>query len=254
MKEKAYDYYKVAGLGCWGNLSDKTYSHWNDDLIQPEYVINGTTFNALAVGIDFGMSNGEGRIKYNEENAKRLGSANVMELIGISDNWNKIIPINEYFDSNEGRSDETRKTSPQIQMEMISTLKLWIKQYNIYDNLACYVDCADSGGFIDGLALEARRQGLYNVVFIPSSKIQILTRVYFENLMMAYNCITPSIKCSNLIREIKNSRKAKDGRVREDYDDHAINAFEYAWIPLRRKLKRWKDFKDPNESKIDFNI
>ena len=80
---------------------------------------------------------------------------------------------------------------------------------------------------------------------MPSSKIQILTRVYFENLLMALGMITPCKRCKNLIREIKNARKAKDGRVREDYDDHAINAFEYGWIPLRKKLKRWKNFKEP---------
>lgn len=254
MKEKAYDYYKVAGLGCWGNLTDKTYSHWSEDLVKEEYIINGSTFNTLAVGIDFGMSNGEGKIKYSEDNAKRLGSANTMQLIGVTDNWDKIVPINEYFDSNEGRSDETRKTSPVIQREMIETIIKWVKQYQIYNTLMCYVDCADSGGFIDGLVFEARRQGAHNLVFMPSSKIPILSRVYFENLMMAYGCITPSKACKNLIREIRNARKAKDGKCREDYDDHALNAFEYAWIPLRRRLKRWKNFKDPYVTNENISI
>ncbi len=81
---------------------------------------------------------------------------------------------------------------------------------------------------------------------MPSSKIKILSRVYFENILMAYGCLTPSEKCKNLIREIKNARKALDGRVREDYDDHAINAFEYAWIPFRHRLRRWKSFKEPD--------
>ena len=62
---------------------------------------------------------------------------------------------------------------------------------------------------------------------------------------MALGAYKVSKLCTNLAREIRNARKAKDGRVREDYDDHAINAFEYAWIPLRKKLRRWKSFKDP---------
>lgn len=245
MREKAYDIYKVESLGCWGHLSDKTYDHWDESLIQPEYAAYSKEYNALSVGIDFGMSNGEGKIKYSEENAKRLGSANTMQLIGIADDWGTIEPIEEYFDSNEGRGPESRKSSVTIQNEMIDTLASWIQKYRIQGTLVCYVDCADSGGFIDGLRLAANERRLWNVRFMPSSKIPILTRVYFENRIMAIGAFRVSKLCENLIREIRNARKAPDGRVREDYDDHAINAFEYAWIPLRHRLVHWKRFKDP---------
>ena len=251
MKEKAYDIYLVENLGCWGNVSDRTYSHWDDSLIVPEYHAYSMNFQAISVGIDFGMSNGEGRIKYSEENAKRLGSANTMQLIGITDDWGTIESIDEYFDSNEGRSEAERKSSVIIQREMISKLKEWVLRYQIQGTVVCYVDCADSGGFIDGLIMEAKRQDAYNLRFMPSSKIPILTRVYFENQLMALGAFRISKSCSNLTREIKNARKAKDGRVREDYDDHAINAFEYAWIPLRKRLSRWKVFKDPFKSDSD---
>lgn len=248
LKEKAYDIYKVESLGCWGQLGDKTYMHWDDSLIQPEYVACGKQYDALSVGIDFGMSDGQGRIKYSKDNAKRLGSANTMQLIGIGGGWDYIESIDEYFDSNEGRGPEEKKSSVIIQREMISTLKTWIDRYRIQGVLVCFVDCADSGGFIDGLVMEADRQGLYNVRFQPSSKIHILSRVYFENTMMAFGSYRISKSCKNLIREIKNARKTEDGRVREDYDDHAINAFEYAWIPLRKRLVRWKSFKDPKDT------
>ena len=245
MKEVAYDIYLVENLGCWGNIGDKTYNHYSDKLVVEPYEISGFNFDCYVCGIDFGMSNGEGKIKYSEDNAKRLGSANTMQLIGIYNNWDGILCLDEYFDSNEGRGPETRKSSVQIQAEMINRLKEWIKVYEI-GGLICYVDCADSGGFIDGLIYEAKRQGLWNVQFIKSTKIQILSRVYFENSMMAYGMLRYCSKCKNLIREIKNARKAPDGRIREDYDDHAINAFEYAWIPIRPRLKRWKVFKEPN--------
>ena len=248
LKEKAYDIYLVECLGCWGALTDRTYPHWDESLIVPEYHAYSQVFDALSVGIDFGMSNGEGRIKYSEDNAKRLGSANTMQLIGVTDNWGTIEAIDEYFDSNEGRQESERKTSVRIQEEMIDTLQSWINRYQIQGTLACYVDCADSGGFIDGLIMMADKKGLANVVFIPSSKIPILSRVYFENLLMALGALKCSKSCPILTREIRNARKAKDGRVREDYDDHAINAFEYAWIPLRKKLRRWKTYKDPLSS------
>ncbi len=248
MKEKAYDIYLVESLGCWGALADRTYNHWDDSLIVPEYHAYSQDYDALSVGIDFGMSNGEGRIKYSENNAKRLGSANTMQLIGFNDNWGTLEGIDEYFDSNEGRPENERKTSFTIQNEMVAKLKQWIMQYQIQGILVCYVDCADSGGFIDGLVLEARRQYLDNVRFMPSTKIPILSRVYFENRLMALGALKLSKNCKNLIREIKNARKSKEGKPREDYDDHAINAFEYGWIPLRHKFVRWKTYKDPFKS------
>lgn len=245
LKRVAYDIYKVEALGMWGALADKTYDHFNDDLIIPEYQILGRFYNAYCVGIDFGMSNGEGKIKYSEDNAKRLGSANTMQLIGVTNNWSDIISMDEYFDSNEGRDEFKRKTSVMIQQEMITQLTGWRIKYQIEGILTCYVDCADSGGFIDGLAMEALRQGEYNVRFIASSKIPILSRVYFENILMAYGSYKISQNCKNLIREIKNARKSKEGKPREDFDDHAINAYEYAWIPLRKRLVRWRSFKTP---------
>lgn len=246
LKSKNYDYYKVVGLGCWGNVGDRTYPNWNDSLIVEPHRLIGKQYNAVVIGIDFGMSNGEGKIKYNEENAKRLGSANTMQLIGVVDNWDKLVPMEEYFDSNSGRDDLHKKSAPQIQKEMISTIKQWIKKYDLYDRIiyAC-VDNADSGGFRDSLIMEAKNQELTSVQFIACTKIPILSRVYFEDFLFSYGLITPSRSCENLIREIKNARKTKEGKIREDYDDHAINAFEYAWAMLRQRLKRWKTFKEP---------
>ena len=137
---------------------------------------------------------------------------------------------------------------------MIDTLRMWRNKYHIEGILTCYVDCADSGGFIDGLVNIAQIEGEYNLRFISSSKIPILSRVYFENVIMAYGNYRVSDRCKNLIREIKNARKSKEGRPREDYDDHAINAFEYAWIPIRKRLVRWKAFKDPYKSLEENNV
>ena len=245
LKETAPDLYRVEVLGCWGNVGDRTYPHFSDDLIMKHHELTQFKWDCMVVGIDFGMSNGEGKIKYSEDNAKRLGSANTCQLIGVANDWDVIVALDEYFDSNEGRDDLHRKTSPQIQKEMIESIANWIKEFDLA-SLVCYVDCADSGGFIDGLILEAKQQGVWNVSFIPSSKIPILTRVYFENHLHAKKSLLYSNRCANLIRETKNARKAKDGKVREDTDDHAINAFEYAWIPVRKKLRNWKLFKDPN--------
>ena len=245
LKNINYDVYKVEVLGCWGNTSDVTYSYFTDKLIKEAYEIDCLTFNSIVIGVDFGMSNGEGKIKYSIDNSARLGSANTMQLVGITNNYNTLVSMDEYFDTNIGRSDSEKKKSPQIQHEMAVKIKEWINRYRLdNESIMCFVDCADSGGFIDGLELECRRNGVYNVVFQKATKIPILTRIYFEDLFFSYGDIIISKRCSNLIREIRNARKSKEGKPREDYDDHALNAWEYAWIPNRKRLKNWRDIKE----------
>ena len=61
---------------------------------------------------------------------------------------------------------------------------------------------------------------------------------------MAYGEFLISSNNKNLIREIKNSRKGENGRAREDFDDHAINSSEYAWVSFINRLKRYKQFKE----------
>lgn len=243
LKEKAYDIYLVEGLGCWGNTADKTYTHWTDSLIVPEQEINRLHYDAILVGVDTGLSNGEGTIKYSETNAPRLGSAMTMQLVGVANDWNKVVGIDEYFDSNIGRPIHEKKTEPQYVRELLQKLREWNDTYKLWDNqLLVYVDCADTG-FRDNLEALAPDYGLDNCLFMGSTKHRILTRVRFENLMMAYSDMIFSTRCKNLVREIKNSRKDKTGKPREDFDDHAINAFEYGWAPIAMRLNRWKTFK-----------
>ena len=52
-----------------------------------------------------------------------------------------------------------------------------------------------------------------------------------------------SSSCPNLAREIRNSRQGEKRRAREDFDDHAINANEYAWAPMLPWLRRYKEYK-----------
>ena len=105
------------------------------------------------------------------------------------------------------------------------------------------VDSADLG-FRQSLELEARKRGIYNVVFNPASKISIQSRIDFSRQLMAYGNFKVCDQCKNLIRELKNSRKGEKGEPRKDTDDHAINAHEYGWAPFRHSIIRWKTFKE----------
>lgn len=248
LREKALEIYKVEGLGMWGNNSQATYPYWNQQLIIPHFKILAESLACFTIGIDIGMGNGEGKpIKNSKDHPDRVRSAMTMQLVGISSNYSKIKCIDEYFYSNENQL--IKKGSPEVADNMIKKIKDWIDLYKpdpvlMKGTIICYVDSADSGGFRTLLQAKAMEHGIMNIRFIASTKNKIQTRVDFVNLLMAFGEFEVSDRCKNLARELGNARQAEDGRCREDIDDHAINANEYAWIPLLPKIKRYKDFKE----------
>lgn len=239
LRSKAHDIWLVEGMGLWGNTQDKTYSSWSEELVVPEHQVLGKRFDAIMVGIDTGMSDGEGKIKYSEDNAKRLGSAMVMEIIGVQDNWTTVVALDEYFDSNLGKSSAERKSEPQYVNEMADKLAEWQAKYSCYGTLNVFVDSADPG-FRDELRMVLDSKRVINIRLMPSTKIKILSRVRFTNMLMAFGEMRATPLAANLCREIRNARKSKEGKPREDFDDHAINAWEYAWAPIRERVKRWR--------------
>lgn len=244
LRKVAPEIFKVEGLGMWGNSTEATYPEFNDSLVIPVNQIMPMYFDSYAIGIDTGLSNGEGKIKSGKD--VRIRSATTMQLVGLTADYGKLISIDEFFYSNENQL--VKKTEPQLMNDIVDLLIRW-RDETYYNHLTImkgtipvYVDCADIG-FRQGLELVARQKGLFNVRFIGSTKIKIQTRVDFIRLIMAWGEFLISSKCANLIREIKNSRRGEKGEVREDIDDHAINANEYAWQPLVLKMKKWKEFK-----------
>ena len=236
--------YEVVALGMWGCTSETVYPEFSDKLILPRAEINKMRYSCYAIGLDTGLSDGEGHI--NKEG--RIGSATTMQMVGLTDDYEKVCCIDEYFWTNQGKSETEQKTEPMLYEDIVNTLLMWKQRYIqnptiMKGTILVYVDCADKG-FRQGLELKAREKGLYNVRFEPSTKIKIQTRVDFIRLIMAYGEFLISEACANLTREIKNSVRGKDGRCREDIDDHAINANEYAWIPIINRLKAWKTFKE----------
>ncbi len=240
----APEIYKVEALGMWGNSTEATYPEFSDNLVRPRNEINNMQFSCYSIGIDTGLSNGEGVIKKGKD--VRLKSATTMQLVALTSDYSKLCCVDEFFYSNE--NEKVKKTEPQLMEDIIDTLIKWKEMYVIHPTLMkgvipVYVDCADIG-FRQGLELVAKKKGLYNVMFMGSTKIRIQTRVDFIRLIMAWGEFLISENCVNLIREIKNSRKGEKGEVREDFDDHAINSNEYAWQPIINRLRRWKSFKE----------
>lgn len=244
LRKRAPEIYKVEALGMWGNATESTYPEFSNELIKDRGTINNLDYSCYAIGIDTGLSNGQGQVKHGKD--VRIRSATTMQMVAITSDFNKLVSVNEFFYSNE--NEMIKKTEPQLMEEIVDVLIKWKDFYRNHPVLMkgiipVYVDCADIG-FRQGLELVAKKKGLFNVQFIASTKIRIQTRVDFVRLLMAWGEYIISEACPDLIREIKNSRKGEKGECREDFDDHAINSSEYAWCPIIKRLRRWKDFKE----------
>lgn len=246
MRNVAPEIFKVEALGMWGNSSSSTYPEFNESLIINPQEIFKMGFSCYAIGIDTGLSDGEGNVKKGKD--VKLRSATTMQLVGITNDYKTLVAIDEYFYSNE--NEFIKKTEPQLQTEIIQKLIEWQELYgyghpDLFKGITLvYVDCADKG-FRQGLEVEAKRLGLNTVRFLASSKsVRIVDRITFIRRIMAYGEYKFSSNCKNLIREISNARQDEEkGLLREDIDDHATNANEYAWIPIINNLKRWANYK-----------
>ena len=241
LKNKAYDIYKVEGLGCWGHIGDATYPYFNNKLVISQAEAMRYTYSRYYIGIDIGGTNGESKVL--KENYR---SAMTMELTGLTTD-SRLISINEFFYSNEGKT--IHKDGPEIADDMIKTIISWIDLYATHTQLMkntiiCYVESADPGDFQGLLKVKAQQYGIMNIRFVNSTKNKIQSRVDFDNLLMAFGEHLFTEQCYNLVREIRSSKKDEEGHCRQDGNDHAINGSEYSWIPMLPYIKRYKEFKE----------
>lgn len=265
MKRKSPKTYAVEFLGCWGALGDIVYPSFDDAAIVPLSALVGRTeqnlpvmrFSQFAIGIDTGYSNGAGGkivVKKNEDPNAKIRAATAMILCAVTSDNQKMVAIDEYYHSNQpngiqfNTDNKDNLTMPEQCDQLLKYIAKWINRYGNSDNgllnglINVYVDCADLGTRTS-LEIKAREYGLYNLRFLPSTKISIQSRIDFWNLMFDYGDFYISDTCKNLIREVKNARKGKNGSARADNDDHAITSLEYGSQPIIGNLTHWKTFK-----------
>lgn len=266
MKRKAPEIYKVEFLGMFGNTTAAVYPEFNMELIKPIEKIIGRDlhnfplldFADFAIGIDTGLSSGDGhkkKILKNDDPNIKVRAATTMSLCAITTDLNKLVVIDEYFHSNNQNDNMTNTDHrenlglPEQADALINQIIKWIQLYGsqgtilMNGTINVYVDSADIG-FRQVMEMKAREAGIYNINFLAATKRTIQTRVDFDRLLMAYGDLVITDKNKNLIREIKNMRKGKKGEAREDGNDHMKNAQEYASAPLLASLRRWKTFKE----------
>lgn len=266
-KEKDPERYKVEFLGMFGVTTGKVYRNWKpEELIIPIQKIIATDrlgnpvmdFADFAIGLDTGLSDGEGKIKTvkkNENQDVKIKAATTMSLGAITTDYKTLVTIDEYFHSNN-RNDNSWNTDnrdvltePEQVDACARQIVAWIREFSasptclMKGQINIYVDCADIG-FRQSLEVKLREYDVYNAYLYGSSKRPIRMRVSFTNMLMAYGEFLVCDRCKNLIREIKNCRKGEGNKARADGNDHMINSHEYFSLPFYQKLIRWADYKE----------
>jgi len=267
MAKRSPDIHRVEYLGMWGNATAGSYPEFSDALIMPLSEIKRRfRFAAYAIGIDTGLSDGEGqkrkvgRLQAVEE---RIKSAHAVMLVGVTDDFENIVVLDEYYHTEIERYGSHNTDGPGTlgEPELLRRTVQWIRKWEAkYANEGLgvmdaaehnlYVDSADTG-FRQMLRKEWDILNRYDVNCYASighgpsgGKLGVQTRVDFEKIMMAWGNFIVCDQCPNAIREFKNARRDPKGRARRDEDDHALTALEYAYTPLLGDVHRWKQFKE----------
>ena len=258
--------YAVEALGLFGITTGKVYTEFNEqELVIPIQRILGNDERGkpyfpvgdFAIGIDTGLSNGEGKVKTirrGESAELKVKSATAMTLGFITADSRNLVCVDEYFHSNNPYDNMTntdnRQTYTEPEMVGACAKKIWewIREYNgtrlMSGIIRIYVDNADIG-FRQLLEIRLKEMGIFNCQLYASSKTKtIRTRVSFTNTLMAYKEFFICDRCKNLIREIKSSRTGDKGEARQDGNDHTINSAEYQEVTFYERLLRWRNFKE----------
>lgn len=262
MRERSPDIYKVEYLGMWGNATAGTYPEFTDSCVLPLSEIKRKyRFISYAIGVDTGLSNGEGgrrTISRTQTVEERVKSAHAVMLVGITDDYENIVVLDEYYHTEIERNGEYNTDEPGTigEPELLRrTLRYVLDWEKFYGNerlgildggeSQVYVDSADVG-FRQMLQKEFEMHNRFDFRCFQSSKLSVQSRVDFEKIMMAWGNFIVCDRCKNAIREFRNARRDPKGRARMDGDDHALTALEYAFTPLLGDVHRWKQFKERN--------
>lgn len=269
LRQACYDEYTVIYLGCWGNATETTYPEFKREKnVISEEQLAQMTFSNFAIGIDTGMSAGDGskpKVLKTDDPSARVKAANTVTLCGITPGYKKVVAIEEYFHSNnphyaEFNTDNGDNLDIVEQVyAILNTIVGWITKYEegrrsirndmlMKGMINVYVDSADIT-FRQLLQMTANNIRMPNglllgsrIRFLGSTKKNIWMRVQFSRAMFGLGDMLYTVNCKNLIRETKNSRRGEKGEARVDGNDHQLNSFEYGYSPFVNSFALWKMF------------
>ena len=241
LREHEYSRYITEGLGCWGNTGNAVYPH-------PLLPLPPTTIFypvEFSIGIDVGLSDGQGHITNRTLSLAQIKSATTMVLIAATTNYEKVLVLDEFFHTNINNPNPL--TTTQIQTQLLHKIQEWRSRYPLFITRPprIWVDNADKG-FRETLEMLASRYGLYNMQFLASTKLPIINRIAVLNHLLAFEDIYFDLpNTPNIQREFKQAKRGDKGEPRKAGNDHTLDALDYALTPLMGKIKRLKDFKLP---------
>jgi len=98
-----------------------------------------------------------------------------------------------------------------------------------------FIDSADQASILECVKFQKRTQCLYR--FLPAwKKLRIVDRLHLEAGWMANGVSFIVADCAGLVKEVGAYAWAADGQTPMDGFDHAINAWQYAWMPYVRRI------------------
>ena len=267
MRDRSLERYKVTFLGMWGAAGGQSYPSFISDMSKPgcnvvphsEIMAGRFHFVDYAIGIDTGLSDGEGRRKKvlkTQSPEERIKSAHAIMLVGVTPDYRTLVVIDEYFHSENERNaslntdGEGKLGQPELLRRTMAKMEEWRQMYGAtfrqtglflagkQTNVA--VDSADIG-FMQQLHARMTDNGMTrNYRLSPSIKKLTQFRVDFEDMLFAYQELWVSDKCPNAIREFKAAVMGDDGRARTDTDDHCLTALEYGYAGFLSKMVSWR--------------
>ena len=97
-----------------------------------------------------------------------------------------------------------------------------------------FIDSADQATLSECAKYKKREKCLYN--FLPSwKKLRVTDRLHLEAGWMAHGESLITENCTSLLKEVNAYVWGADGQPQDGFD-HAINAWQYAWMPYVPKI------------------
>lgn len=152
-------------------------------------------------------------------------------LIAFTKEYHQAVVLQEYYHQNSNRG--ARKGLPQYALEVVQFYAAMYEKYELHRQgaLTIPVDYArrslNDPQFHKLCNDTARSNGLEYLHFIPATKTKIEERIIMLNSLGESNKFNTTHQTPNLQRELESISFAEDKDIREDGDDHAINALEY---------------------------
>ena len=148
-------------------------------------------------------------------------------LLGLTADGKKVALAEKVWNNKDLQNPVTPSELPQV---LVAFLEKCREQWGFARDV--YIDSADQASLLECAKFRKAHKGcLYR--FRPSwKKIRIADRLHLEAGWMANGDSLVVAECEGLLKEIQAYTWAENGQVPLDGYDHAINAWQYAWMPF----------------------